>query len=125
MGLTAQDIISSAPCDGAKDFVYNGDTFVLISWEKGRFNFEDYGVCIDYSPCTENDNITMRYFSLSNFPPFPSTLTLTAEDIVKGKTQIGEKKLELKKFNNTFSVNVEVLDKFENLIPFKRKIPSP
>ena len=124
MSLSTQEIVSATTCDPGKDFIYNGDAFVLISWEKGRFDFKDYGVCIDYSlsSSTENDIITMRYFSLSNFPPFPATMTMTADEIIKGKICIDGKTLEFKKFNNTFSINVEVLDQFENMIPFKRKL---
>jgi hypothetical protein len=113
-----------AGCETDKNFIFNGDTFVLICWDKGRFLFEEYGVCANYSLISsKNSNIIlMRYFSLSRFPPAPSTFDLTAEEIILGKTQKNEKTYEFKKFNETFSISVEVLEQFENMIPFKRRL---
>ena len=111
-------------CTSNSNFIYNGDTFVLISRENGRFYFEDYGVCSKYSFThgSEKHIIDMSYFSLAKFPPLPASFSLTAEEIIKGKACRDAKTYEFKKFNETFSIDVEVLDQFENMVPFKRKL---
>lgn len=120
--MTKQEILAMGTCTTNENFIYNGDTFVIACREAGKFCFEEYGVCSDFSPSTEAENyIIMRYFSLTNFPPFPKNFEFQVGELFKGIALRGKKLYEFKKFNETFSIKTEALDQFENMYPFRRK----
>lgn len=115
MSLTIQDILDRIPykiLEIPKNFIFNGDTFVLMVRDKGHIYFQDYGVCSDYRDDPDDDHIIMRYFSLEKFPPVPMILNLPVEDVLKGKYMENGKTYEIKKFNSAFSIQEEELDEF-------------
>lgn len=117
MQLSVQNIVAMAfhkVQEPIKDFIFNGDAFVLMAWNKNHYYFHEYGICSSYTMNFEDHDtdIKMHYFSLEKFPPVPMSLNLSAEDIVRGKYIKGDRTYEFKKFNDAFNIRAEILDDF-------------
>lgn len=128
MHLTVEDIVRLASCsmpEVDEDFIFNGDTFVMLAHkvtDSTHMYFMEYGQCSSY--CMES-GIIMKYMSLSNFPPIPKTLSLSAEEIVTGKhlSVDGKYEIRIKKLNEMFKIKgcVHKEELPTNAVPFRRK----